>query len=527
MPTDTYLNLRAFVDELARCGVRHAVTSPGSRNTPILLTLAREERLRTWSHIDERVAGFFALGIGKASGVPAVVTCTSGTAAANLAPAVIEAHEARVPLIVLTADRPPELRDVGAGQTIDQVKLYGSAAKWCLEVDEHPATPDRVRWMRQLACRAFAVASEAPAGVVHLNVALREPLVVDGPIGEPDPPGRPDGAPWMDVGHEIPAGHGNGAARREKRPVVVAGTGAPAGTAEACEAAGIPLLADPLSGARHGGAVIAHYDAFLRKPRPELEPDCIVRLGYLPTSKPLRQWLASHTDIPQLSTDPRQDPTASVTSLIHSMPQFSTPEPGWLETWRTLDATAAEAIDRVLGNDLTEPNVARTVAAGAEHLVVASSMPIRDVETFAGTVHHVYANRGANGIDGTVSTAYGIAAATGRPVTCLIGDVAFAYDVGGLLTHTRHPELDVTFVVLHNDGGGIFEFLPIATQTDHFEEQVATPHRLDFQHAAHLYGLSYVEAATFDDIAPTGGIVVVHTDRRENVALHRAVWDAV
>ena len=139
------------MDELARCGVRHAVTSPGSRNTPLLLSLAREPRLESWSHIDERVAGFFALGVGKASGVPAVVTCTSGTAAANLAPAVIEAHEARVPLIVLTADRPPELRDVGAGQTIDQVKLYGTAAKWYLEIDEAPATPERVRWMRPVS----------------------------------------------------------------------------------------------------------------------------------------------------------------------------------------------------------------------------------------------------------------------------------------------------------------------------------------------------------------------------------------
>src|SRR3954451_8138400 len=185
--TDTYLGLRAFVDELARCGLRDACTSPGSRSTPLVLSLARDPRLRATSHIDERCAAFFALGLSKATGVPAVRCCTSGTAAANYAPAVIEAHEARVPLLVLTADRPPELRDVGAGQTIDQVKLYGSAAKWYFEVDDHPASPARVRWLRQLACRAFWTAVEGRPGAVHINFSLREPLV-------PDAGGVPDAA---------------------------------------------------------------------------------------------------------------------------------------------------------------------------------------------------------------------------------------------------------------------------------------------------------------------------------------------
>src|SRR3954471_18820341 len=185
--TDTYLCLRAFVDELARCGAREACTSPGSRSTPLVLTLARDPRLRATSHIDERCAGFFALGLAKASGVPSILACTSGTAAANYAPAVIEAHEARVPMLVLTADRPPELRDIGAGQTIDQIKLYGSAAKWFLEVDDHPATHERIRWLRQVACRAYWTALEGRPGPVHLNFSLREPLVLDDPLpaGEP------------------------------------------------------------------------------------------------------------------------------------------------------------------------------------------------------------------------------------------------------------------------------------------------------------------------------------------------------
>src|SRR6195952_5403331 len=192
--TDTYLGLRAFVDELARCGVRDACTSPGSRSTPLVLTLARDSRLRATSHIDERCAGFFALGLAKATGVPAVLACTSGTAAANLAPAVIEAWEARVPLVVLTADRPPELRAVGAGQAIDQLDLYGSAAKWFFEVGTHDATPARMRWMRMLACRAVWTALAERPGPVHLNFALREPLIPPAELG-PDPlPRRAGGA---------------------------------------------------------------------------------------------------------------------------------------------------------------------------------------------------------------------------------------------------------------------------------------------------------------------------------------------
>src|SRR4051794_10098986 len=206
-PTDTYLGLRAFADELVRCGVTDACTSPGSRSTPLVLSLAREGGLRATSHLDERSGAFFALGLAKAAGRPAVLACTSGTAAAHYAPAVIEAYEARVPLLVLTADRPPELRDLGAGQTIDQVKLYGRAAKWFLEVDDAPATPARLRWMRQLACRAVATATGGRPGPVHLNFALREPLVLDAPLPahEPGGGGRPDGRPWVELPAPVPA----------------------------------------------------------------------------------------------------------------------------------------------------------------------------------------------------------------------------------------------------------------------------------------------------------------------------------
>src|SRR5688572_14660469 len=271
---DTYMNLRAFADELARCGLREVCTSPGSRSTPLVLTLAREPRLRATSHIDERSGAFFALGAAKATGVPAALACTSGTAAANYVPAVIEAHEARVPLLVLTADRPPELRDLGAGQTIDQVKLYGTAAKWYLEVDAHAATDERLRWMRQLACRAFWTALEGRPGPVHLNFSLREPLVLDAPLPaeEPGGGGRDGGRPWVTrPGRAVapdPALIDSLAAELERRPraLLVAGRAerdprlGPALAAFA-ERARIPLLAEPTSGGRRGAAAVAHYDA--------------------------------------------------------------------------------------------------------------------------------------------------------------------------------------------------------------------------------------------------------------------------
>ena len=364
MTNDTYIGLRAFVDELARCGVRHACTSPGSRSTPLVLSLARDPRITATSHLDERSAGFFALGIAKAGGVPAALACTSGTAAANYTPAVIEAHEARVPLIVLTADRPPELRDLGAGQTIDQVKLYGSAAKWFLEVDDHPATPERLRWLRQLACRAFWTAVGGRPGPVHLNFALREPLVPDGPLPDDDS-GRAGGRPWVTrprVTSAPPQAVVDGLrAELEARPqaVIVAGRSerdpalGPALAAFA-ERAAIPLLADPLSGARRGPAAIAHYDALLRAWTPE--PQLVLRVGDLPTSKPLRAWLHGAGDALQIAFDPEnawQDPGGAVATILAADPratleaiELKKRDGVWLERWHRADRAAAAAIAR-------------------------------------------------------------------------------------------------------------------------------------------------------------------------------------
>jgi 2-succinyl-5-enolpyruvyl-6-hydroxy-3-cyclohexene-1-carboxylate synthase len=554
--TDSYLLLRAFCDELARCGMQHACTSPGSRCTPIVLSLVREPRIRCWSHIDERCSGFFALGVAKASGLPVAVTCTSGTAAANLAPAVIEAFHARVPLVVLTGDRPPELRDVGAGQTIDQIKLFGDAVKWFFEVGVQDASPARLRWIRALACRAYWTTLDGRPGPVHLNFALREPLVLSDALPE-DVSGRSDGRPWVRRHAASPAPaalpalppRGIVVAGRDERDRRLGGA-----VARFAERAGYPLLADPLSGARHGPAAIAHYDVILRDDRfaAQIRPELVIRIGDLPTSKPLRAWLEGLGGVEQVALDPAgawQDPAAvlSVTdrgdpiAALEACAPDTPADPDWLAAWRGADDAAAEAIADTLGDELSEPLVARSLGEwlpADATLFVASSMPIRDVEEFFGAhelAPRVLSNRGANGIDGTVSSAFGAAAGGEGPVVLLIGDVALAHDIGGLLA-VRRLGLALTIVLLNNDGGGIFHFLPVAGQRDAFEEHVATPHGLDFGRAAALYGVEHRRPRNIEELGEAVGgalagdgttIIEIRTDRERNLALHRRVAEAV
>jgi 2-succinyl-5-enolpyruvyl-6-hydroxy-3-cyclohexene-1-carboxylate synthase len=634
--TDTYVLLRAFVDELARCGMRTACTSPGSRCAPLVLTLAREERLECHSHIDERCAGFFALGAAKASGLPVAVTCTSGTASAELLPAAIEAHEARVPLLLLTADRPPELRENGAGQAIDQLKLFGDAAKWFFEVGAHDATSARLRWMRTLACRAYWTALEGRPGVVHLNFPLREPLVTEESLPT-DETGRSGGWPYVRrppaplLGEtrlgELVAQARRGvvvAGRHERWPIrgcwpnrgcerqrVSPGFGSeclpdrsPLGGAAAtfCEVLGWPLLADPLSRARCGAAAVAHYDALLRDDSflASHRPDLVLRVGDLPVSKPLRTWLAGLGDVRQVALDPEgawQDPASVLsdsfalepttalaelaratatfadgrTAQAEHLPPLSPADPDWLASWRSADEQAAEAILGVLdGDGLDEPSVAAELGVLLPQeatLFVASSMPVRDIETFWPVREdppRVLCNRGANGIDGTVSSAFGAAAAGDGPVVLLIGDVALAHDIGGLLAATR-LDLKLTIVLVDNDGGGIFDFLPVSraplaredipvvgpnatvfaddapaddpSAKDLYTRHIATPTGLDFARAAALYGLAHervdaipaLRAALERALSPQAPstIVHVHTDRPGNVELHGRVWSAV
>jgi 2-succinyl-5-enolpyruvyl-6-hydroxy-3-cyclohexene-1-carboxylate synthase len=447
---------------------------------------------------------------------------------------------------------------VGAGQAIDQLKLYGDAVKWFFELGVHDATPDRLRWIRALACRAYWTALDNRPGPVHLNVPLREPLVLGDQPLPPDPTGRSDGRPRVLRAPAEPSPPGT-LPELPPRGVIVAGRieqdrTLHAAAAEFAERVGYPLLADALSGARHGPAAIAHYDLLLRDERfaAAMAPQLVIRIGDLPTSKALRAWLQGLENADQVALDPLatwQDPAAALSALDLSDPARAletwgpeTPaNPDWLARWRGADDAADQAIALTLDDELSEPAVARSLGEwfpAEVTLFVASSMPVRDVELFLGARElgsRVLANRGANGIDGTVSSAVGAAAASDGPVVLLIGDVALAHDVGGLLA-ARRLGLALTIVVLNNDGGGIFHFLPVAGESDGFEEHIATPHGLDFAHAAALYGCEYVRAESLQELrgcldgalaAPATTIVEVRTDREENLALHRRVADAV
>jgi len=571
-PPPAHLLLAVLVDELTRCGLTDACTSPGSRSTPLVLALARQPDLRCHSLLDERAAGFFALGLAKASGRPVALACTSGTAAAEYGPAVHEAHQARVPLIVLTADRPPELRDVGAGQTIDQLDLYGRAAGWFVELDAlDRSSPERQRWIRTLACRLWWTAREGRPGPVHVNVPLREPLApgVAVPRDAVLAGARPGRRPWV---RRAPARREAEADAIEamgeeldgrRRGVVVAGRaeghpGLPDAIVRFAERAGFAVLADPLSGARRPPHAIAHYDAVLRHEpvAAALAPDVVIRVGDLPTSKPLRSWLAARGEALQIVLDAdggwqdpdgvisaalAADPVLTLDALGERLAAMTRPDPAWAGRWADADRRAATALTRALDDSLSEPRVAAELGAHLPSAAVcwlASSMPVRDAESFWPARSEppcALSNRGANGIDGTVASALGAAAAGAGPVVALLGDLALAYDAGALIAAARLG-LPVVLVVVDNDGGGIFHFLPVAGEHDVFEEHVATPHPLDLDALAALARGRHVQAATPAQLReglargieePGCTLISVASDRQANVAVHQRAWAAV
>jgi 2-succinyl-5-enolpyruvyl-6-hydroxy-3-cyclohexene-1-carboxylate synthase len=538
----TYAPLQAFVDELVRCGLRHAITCPGSRNAPLALTLAGRPEVEAVSVLDERCAGFFALGMAKATGRPVAVTCTSGTAAANLHPAVIEAWEARVPLIVLTADRPPELREVGAGQSIDQVKLYGSAVNWFVEVGTHQPGRETAIHHRALACRAYWTAAGDRPGPVHLNFPLREPLAPEPePLDAADWAGRPDGRPWTELRQHTSAPHADDvqelAARiaAEPRGAIVCGPTAEEVAEPAARLAAVcgwPLLAEPTSGVRCGphdrSHVVAHYDVLLRVKgfAAAHSPGLVLRVGDMPTSKPLRAWAA---EAAQVVLDPHaawHEPTRKAELLLSSAAaptldalaaavevRAQTTGKEWLAGWRAADAEVPRALAEA--PEGFEPRV----LAGLEPELpdgaivwLSSSMPVRDVEAcFPQSPKRLrfLANRGANGIDGVVSSAAGAALAADAPAWLLTGELALLHDVGGLLA-ARRAEADLQVVCINNGGGAIFDFLPVAEHADPalYEEHVATPSRADLS-----------------ALAPE--IREIRTDRATNVEWHRRLVEAV
>jgi 2-succinyl-5-enolpyruvyl-6-hydroxy-3-cyclohexene-1-carboxylate synthase len=563
----------AFAEELARGGLRRAVVSPGSRSTPLAVALWREPGIEVTVIVDERSAGFFALGAAQASGEPVALLCTSGTAAANYAPAVAEADESALPLVVLSADRPPELRGIGAGQTIDQIKLYGESVRWFCEVGTHEADDDGLLHYRSLACRALARArGEIRPGPIHLNMPWREPLApvaVEGAVTASDElalrgrEGRPltavtrvDLEPSTFVLDEVAAHIGDAIAG-----VIVAGRQLDPELREPlthlARASGFPILAEPTSQLRVGphdrSYVVSTYDHLLREAHfaHNAVPELVLRFGEMPTSKPLRTWLAA-SGADQIVVDPLggwNEPTLRAAAIIRADPTELAA--GWAtrlektgerpapSAWLEADRAARAVLDAELaGAPVSEPGL--HYALGAAHrdgdlVYTASSMAIRDQETFLGAAPAdalFLCNRGANGIDGLISSGIGAAAASGRPTTIVTGDLGLLHDLGGLAA-LRDVDVPVRIVVVDNSGGGIFHFLPqeAAMEGDEFEALLGTPRGVDVAKAAALFDLPHTRLESLANLpaalAAGTGLIELRTDRPTNLALHRRLSDQV
>lgn len=562
--------------ELLRSGIRDICISPGSRSTPLVLAVHAQKGLRVTTHLDERSAAFFALGISKTTRRPAALICTSGTAAANYFPAIVEANQARVPLLVLTADRPPELHNVGANQAIDQQHLYGRHVRWFVDAGLPQPTAARIRHLRALVCRAIAKTLTWPAGPVHVNFPFQEPLeptTVSGDV--PDDwhqgdlearDGRPE-RPFLRVSQTRPTADeaaldeaatiltakGNG--------VIVAGPRFPdddfaEAVAKLSTSTGYPALADPVSGLRFNQKFpqpCVAYDAWLANParRDVLTPDVIVRFGAAPTSKNLLKWIkekhgAEHVVVSENATF-GEETTGATHILVGDAANVAQGLAKRVKNRKPLAfASRIRELDRATTEFLTKEASSRNfegaiiqrvvsqLPAGAD-LVVSSSLPIRDLDRF-GTASHplrVHANRGASGIDGVTSTALGIAHATGKKAVLVIGDIAFLHDLSALVTRQR-LNIPLDIVVLDNDGGGIFEFLPIAKHEPPFTELFVTPHGMDLQAIATALGLETMQidgAKIVKEGIKVGGarqpsrLVVVKTDRKANVE-HRRELEA-
>ncbi|PCR90132.1 2-succinyl-5-enolpyruvyl-6-hydroxy-3-cyclohexene-1-carboxylic-acid synthase [Natrinema ejinorense] len=552
---------RVLVDELAKHGLEGVCIAPGSRSTPLTVAFAEHPTIDVYSHLDERSAAYFALGRARRTGEPTAVVCTSGTAAANFHPAVMEADQARVPLLVLTADRPPELRDSGANQTVDQVKLYGDAVRWYTELPEPEPDERKVRRLRTTAARALSETTGEPPGPVHCNCPFRKPLEPTPVPGDvPESFAETTAARGRD-GPFVETTRGTGTLAAEEhgallqaleaadRPLVVAGPAdptalsalEPAAVTELADRLGAPILADPLSGLRFGPhvrpesddgtgrlrTIYGGYDTYIGELPP---PDVVLRFGASPTSKPLRHWLRD-ADARQFLVDPAgawREATFTATDLLVAEPAavvdglleaLTTAESGLNEgmtddDWRArFDAAERrhwtvrdEALEpSILESDPFEGAILASVVSNAPDpatVFVSNSMPIRDADRFARPRTAdltVLANRGASGIDGITSTALGAGSTADEPLVLVTGDLALYHDSNGLLAVDR-CDVDATIVLLDNDGGGIFHELPIEAFDPPFTEQFKTPHGLEFDALADLYGLEFqrVTPTAFD-----------------------------
>jgi 2-succinyl-5-enolpyruvyl-6-hydroxy-3-cyclohexene-1-carboxylate synthase len=529
----------AFAEELDRSGMELAVISPGSRSTPLALALFRQPGIETVVALDERSASFFALGAAQASGKPVAVVCTSGTAAANFHPAVAEADLSAVPLLLLTADRPPELRQVGAGQTIDQIKLFGDSVRWFSEVGSHDADDAGLLHFRSIACRAFATAEGDPRpGPVHLNFPLRDPLAplpVEGAVTATSPlalEGRRDGplnrveaaactADRQTVGRLVSM------IQAAEKILIVAGRQLDptlrqplARLANTCNA---PVLAEPTSQFRVGphdrGAVVTSYEAISRRRDRKLAPDLIIRIGEFPTSKQLRLWMAEVAPA-QVVIDPGYDwyePTRTAdlivrcepASLLHQIENTAEQRidgpagNGFWNRWMDAEREERNTLEQSWNGDgklqATEVHSALAgLQSDGELIYTASSLAIRDQEQSVPALETdltFLANRGANGIDGLLASGLGAASQSGRPTTIVTGDLGFFHDAGSLALATSVSS-PVRIIVLNNGGGAIFDRLPQrdSMDADEFEKLMRTPSGLSVEAAARLYGVSFSRA---------------------------------
>jgi len=549
----------ALVDGLAAAGVGHVVISPGSRSTPLALACLRHPHLHTWIQVDERSAGFFALGLSKADRRPVALICTSGSAPANWFPAVIEANHGLTPLILLTADRPPELRDCGANQAIDQVKLFGGQVRASHELPPAETTAAALQNLGRLAARAVDQSRWPLPGPVHINVPLREPLVPEGALPEYGVAAMVKTVSYpamLPPSDEI----ARWATALSGRPgLIMCGEGEysdgfPAALAQLAEQLACPVLADPLSNLRFGGhdrsRILSRYDAFLRRTgfTETHSPEWVLRFGAMPVSRQLQNTLAACAEATHFLVeahgrwpDPlhqaarllRADADAVCAALVAARPL---PAPvAWLEDFAAQESRVAaltQAAAKPIEAEVVE-SLAHQLAGGC--LFSGNSMAIRDLDSFAAGGEaplRIVGNRGASGIDGNVSTALGLCAALGKPVTALLGDLAFYHDMNGLLAARG---LNITFVVPNNGGGGIFSYLPQAG-LEEFERGWLTPTDLDFSHAARMYGLEYRKVECSEDFAAAFAAALAHdgpdlievtVDREISVARHQVYWAAV
>lgn len=545
----------AFTHSLVNQGVQNVVISPGSRSTPLAYACMKEEGLTVYRQIDERSAAYFALGMAKASGEPVMLLCTSGTAAANYFPAIVEAFYARIPLIVVTADRPHELREVGAPQAINQIDLFGSHVKWTVDLPM-PEEENRLDFLVRHLHRSVKNAVSEPKGPVHLNVPFREPLILDF-------------EQQYISSSEIKHFKGVSTLTPEvlvfleeiveaEKGILVIGEMTEKMPSEFwtfIKKLNWPVLADPLSNVRSNldascpDIIIDSYDAILKSDafKKSIVPDAVIRIGPQPVSKPLTLFLASVK--PEIyavidESPMMRDAQSVVTHHIQAsaeglwqMPIQPKSDNPYTEKWSAASESFWKLAEDHCNEELDEGVLAKVLFDELDEcdLIVSSSMPIRDTDTyFRSTTRDVmiYANRGANGIDGVVSTAFGVQAVKKRPAFLFIGDLSFLHDMNGLIA-SKMQETDLTIVVMNNDGGGIFSYLPQSQEERYFEELFGTPTGLKFEDAARMYDCDYVAVETKEQLvgALRAGkqkavkIIEVFTDRETNVRVHRKLWN--